>query len=124
MTTNTYNCRKVTVTARKKSQAMIPWACRRRKIDHRISPRGRRVGRGGRYLFTVRGETLIPSFSNSSLAMRSSPHAMRLARQWGVALRGRGSQFEVLVTTDQNLRYQQNLTKRQIAIVVIAGTSW
>src|ERR1019366_4364027 len=31
MTTNTYNCRKVTVTARKKSQAMIPWACRRRK---------------------------------------------------------------------------------------------
>ena len=49
---------------------------------------------------------------------------MRLARQWGVALRGRGSQFEVLVTTDQNLRYQQNLTKRQIAIVVIASASW
>lgn len=32
--------------------------------------------------------------------------------------------FEVLVTTDQNLRYQQNLTKRRIAIVVIASTSW
>src|SRR6266404_6354549 len=40
-----------------KSQAMIPWACRRRKVDHRISARGRRVGRVGRYLFTVRGET-------------------------------------------------------------------
>jgi hypothetical protein len=32
--------------------------------------------------------------------------------------------FEVLVTTDQNLRYQQNLTKRQMAIVVITSTSW
>jgi len=32
--------------------------------------------------------------------------------------------FEVLVTTDQNLKYQQNLAKRQIAIVVIASTSW
>lgn len=32
--------------------------------------------------------------------------------------------FEVLVTTDQNLKYQQNLAKRQIAIVVLSTTSW
>jgi hypothetical protein len=32
--------------------------------------------------------------------------------------------FEVLVTTDQNLRYQQNLTQRRIAVVVIMSTSW
>jgi len=32
--------------------------------------------------------------------------------------------FEVLVTTDQNLRYQQNLTSRTIAIVVLSTTSW
>ena len=32
--------------------------------------------------------------------------------------------FEILVTTDQNLRYQQNLSKRRIAIVVIGTTSW
>lgn len=32
--------------------------------------------------------------------------------------------FEVLVTTDQNLGYQQNLTKRRIAVVVITTTSW
>ena len=32
--------------------------------------------------------------------------------------------FEVLVTTDQNLRYQQNLTARQIAVVVLTSTSW
>ncbi len=32
--------------------------------------------------------------------------------------------FEVLVTTDQNLRYQQNLTGRNIAIIVLNTTSW
>jgi predicted nuclease of predicted toxin-antitoxin system len=32
--------------------------------------------------------------------------------------------FSVLVTTDQNLRYQQNLTDRKIAIVVLTTTSW
>jgi predicted nuclease of predicted toxin-antitoxin system len=32
--------------------------------------------------------------------------------------------FEVLVTTDQNLRYQQNLHQRKIAIVVLLSTSW
>jgi predicted nuclease of predicted toxin-antitoxin system len=32
--------------------------------------------------------------------------------------------FSVLVTTDQNLRYQQDLTGRKIAIVVLTTTSW
>lgn len=32
--------------------------------------------------------------------------------------------YQVLVTTDQNLRYQQNLTTRSIAIVVLGSTSW
>lgn len=32
--------------------------------------------------------------------------------------------FEVLVTTDQYLRYQQNLSNRTIAIVVLSTTSW
>lgn len=32
--------------------------------------------------------------------------------------------FDVLVTKDQNLRYQQNLSGRRIAVVVIASTSW
>jgi len=31
---------------------------------------------------------------------------------------------EVLVTTDQNLKYQQNLKERQLAIVVLMTTSW
>lgn len=32
--------------------------------------------------------------------------------------------FEVLVTTDQNLAYQQNLAGRVIGIVVLGSTSW
>ena len=34
------------------------------------------------------------------------------------------SGFEVLVTTDTNLQYQQNLTQRKIALVVLKTTSW
>ncbi|HZC00413.1 MAG TPA: DUF5615 family PIN-like protein [Gammaproteobacteria bacterium] len=32
--------------------------------------------------------------------------------------------FEILVTTDKNLRHQQNLGARRIAIVVLTSTSW
>ena len=32
--------------------------------------------------------------------------------------------FVVFVTTDQNLRYQQNLKNRTIAIVVLMSASW
>jgi predicted dinucleotide-binding enzyme len=32
--------------------------------------------------------------------------------------------FEVFVTTDSNLKYQQNLAARQLAIVVLLTTSW
>ena len=34
------------------------------------------------------------------------------------------SEFELLVTTDQNLRYQQNLTGRRIGILVLPTTRW
>ncbi|MGQ0534270.1 MAG: hypothetical protein ACT4OF_16500 [Caulobacteraceae bacterium] len=32
--------------------------------------------------------------------------------------------FEVFVTTDQNLRYQQNPARRRIAILVLSTTNW
>ena len=32
--------------------------------------------------------------------------------------------FEVFVTTDKNLKYQQNLVNRSMAIVVLQTTSW
>ena len=32
--------------------------------------------------------------------------------------------FDVLVTTDKNLRYQQNLQGRKLAIVVLSNSRW
>ena len=32
--------------------------------------------------------------------------------------------FEVLLTTDQSIRYQQNMTNRRIAVVVLMNTNW
>lgn len=32
--------------------------------------------------------------------------------------------YDLLITTDQNLRYQQNLADRQLAIIVLLSTSW
>lgn len=40
---------------------------------------------------------------------------IRLAEQEG---------FELLITTDTNLRYQQNLQGRSLAILVLTTTSW
>ena len=33
-------------------------------------------------------------------------------------------QFDVLITTDQQLRYQQNLAARKIAVLVLPFASW
>lgn len=33
-------------------------------------------------------------------------------------------EFELMITTDQNLRYQQNLDDRRIGVVVLMTTSW
>ena len=32
--------------------------------------------------------------------------------------------YQIFVTTDRNLRYQQNLSDRQMAIVILLSTSW
>lgn len=42
----------------------------------------------------------------------------------GALLAAAEAQFDVLVTTDQNLRYQQNLAGRLLAILVLPTTSW
>ena len=42
----------------------------------------------------------------------------------GELLNAAEAAFDVLITTDQNLRYQQNLTGRRLAILVLPTTSW
>src|SRR5258708_14962153 len=45
-------------------------------------------------------------------------------RENGGLLRAAEADFAVFITTDQNLRYQQNLTGRRLAILVLPTTSW
>lgn len=42
----------------------------------------------------------------------------------GALLKAAEDQFDVLITTDRKLRFQQNLTARQLAILVLPATSW
>lgn len=42
----------------------------------------------------------------------------------GELLKAAETEFEIFITTDQNLRYQQNLTGRRLAILVLPTTSW
>lgn len=42
----------------------------------------------------------------------------------GALLKAAEALFDVLITTDRNLRYQQNLTGHRLAILVLPTTSW
>jgi len=42
----------------------------------------------------------------------------------GELLKAAEGAFQVMITTDQNLGYQQNLTGRKLAILVLPTTSW
>ena len=42
----------------------------------------------------------------------------------GAVLAAAEAEFDVFITTDQSLRYQQNLTGRRLAILVLPTTAW
>jgi len=65
------------------------------------------------------------------LRVRLVGHAVTTARDMGWSdldngrlLAAAEAEFDVLITTDQSLRYQQNLTGRRLAILVLPTTSW
>ena len=60
-----------------------------------------------------------------------SDHAIKTAYEVGWSTLRNGDllanaekQFDVFVTTDRNLRHQQNIAGRRIAILVLPTTSW
>jgi hypothetical protein len=60
-----------------------------------------------------------------------SSHEISTAFELGWSTLGNGDllaaaepEFDVLITTDRNIRYQQNLTGRHLAILVLPTTSW
>ena len=52
------------------------------------------------------------------------------ARGWDILRNGElldaaeAAGFQVFITTDRNLRYQQNLTNRKIAVVILGKGRW
>lgn len=47
------------------------------------------------------------------------------ALQNGVLLKtAEAAGFDAIITTDQNLRYQQNLAERKLAVLVLRTTDW
>jgi len=42
----------------------------------------------------------------------------------GALLRAAEQQFDVFITTDKNLRYQQNIAITRLAILVLPTTNW
>lgn len=61
-----------------------------------------------------------------------SEHTVKTAKEqgWGTLLNGQllraaeEAGFDVLLTTDTNLPFQQNLTGRKLAVVVLAQNRW
>lgn len=60
-----------------------------------------------------------------------APHTIVTAFEKGWArlsngdlLRNAEVEFDLFITTDQNLQYQQNLSGRRISILVLPTTSW
>ena len=66
------------------------------------------------------------------LRRRLFGHDVETARQrgWDALANGvlldqaESAGFETLITTDQSIRYQQNMSNRQIAVVVLMQTAW
>ena len=59
------------------------------------------------------------------------PHEVRTCAQMGWSelangdlLQAAESKFELLITTDKNIRYQQNLRARNLAILVLPEPTW
>ena len=65
------------------------------------------------------------------LRRKLAPHTVATAYEMGWSdlkngdlLREAEGVFDLLITTDQNLSYQQNLKGRRLAILVLLTTSW
>ena len=55
---------------------------------------------------------------------RSAERGWELLENGELIRRAEQDGYEVIVTTDQNLRHQQNLAGRRLGIVVLMATAW
>ena len=76
-------------------------------------------------------KVLVDECVPKPLLKRLHGHTFKTAQEmgWTSSKNGRllalaGPRFEVFLTADQNVRYQQNLQGRQIAILVLSTNLW
>jgi hypothetical protein len=76
-------------------------------------------------------KVLFDQGTPAPLRLHLTGHHVRTAHEmnWsnlknGELLRAAENEFDALVTTDRNLRYQQNLQGRRLALLVLPTTSW
>ena len=55
---------------------------------------------------------------------RSSERGWELLTNGELIQKAEEEGYEVIVTTDQSMRYQQNLASRRLAVVVLMSTAW
>ncbi|MDE0124398.1 MAG: hypothetical protein OXN97_07465 [Bryobacterales bacterium] len=55
---------------------------------------------------------------------RSAERGWELLENGELIQRAEENGYQVIVTTDQSMRYQQNLAGRRLAIVLLLATSW
>ena len=55
---------------------------------------------------------------------RSAEKGWELLENGELIRKAEEEEYEVIVTTDQSVRYQQNLAGRRLAIVVLLSTAW
>jgi hypothetical protein len=75
---------------------------------------------------------LFDNGAPNPIAQSLAGHLVTFARQVGwhelengeLIQKAEDAGFEILISTDKNIRYQQNLSKRQIALVVLGNSQW
>ena len=77
-------------------------------------------------------KVLFDNGTPKPIARRLIGHQVIHARQIGwhelengeLIERAEAAGYEVLLSTDENIRYQQNLAERRIALVVLGNSQW
>jgi hypothetical protein len=78
----------------------------------------------------VHARLIRPSHAPVPIRSYLIGHEVRTAAQQGcdtlqkLLLAAEAAGFEVLLTTDKNMRYQQNLAARKIAVVILGRQQW
>lgn len=77
-----------------------------------------------RVLFDQATPVPIRAYLNLHVVSTASQQGWSTLKNGDLLTAAEGAGFDVLLTTDKNLRYQQNLVGRKIAIVVLGHQQW